>query len=117
MAILVTATVTGFVSRRVQADPREVAVLGIDAFAEWPGIFANYTEAGELESGLPSRRLDARGRQERGFPEGGSAWLVEIPGRRPSGNRVILHASAERPWEGKGAIPLVSLSPLEHARG
>ncbi|WP_396643319.1 hypothetical protein [Microbacterium sp.] len=53
VAILVTATVTGFVSRRVQADPREVAVLGIDAFAEWPGIFANYTEAGELESGLP----------------------------------------------------------------
>ncbi len=50
LAILVTATVTGFVSRRVQADPREIAVLGVDPFAEWPGIFANYTESGVRES-------------------------------------------------------------------
>lgn len=53
VAILVTATVTGFVSRRIQADPREVAVLGVDAFAEWPGIFANYTDDGEMEAGVP----------------------------------------------------------------
>jgi hypothetical protein len=53
VAILVTATVTGFVSRRIQADPREVAVLGVDAFAEWPGIFGSYTEEGEREPGVP----------------------------------------------------------------
>lgn len=53
VAVLVTATVTGFVSRRVQADPREIAVLGVDAFAEWPGIFGRYTDDGEREPGLP----------------------------------------------------------------
>lgn len=52
-AILVTATVTGFVSRRIQADPREIAVLGVDAFAEWPEFFGNFTEDGEREPGLP----------------------------------------------------------------
>jgi hypothetical protein len=53
VAILVTATVTGFVSRRIQADPREIAVLGVDAFAEWPGMFGSYTEDGEREPGVP----------------------------------------------------------------
>ncbi len=60
VAILVTATVTGFVSRRIQADPREIAVLGVDPFAEWPGIFANYTENGA--------------REPTDVPEGGAAF-------------------------------------------
>lgn len=53
VGILVTATVTGFVSRRIQADPREIAVLGADAFGEWPGIFSSYTDNGEREEGVP----------------------------------------------------------------
>lgn len=53
VAILVTATVTGFVSRRIQADPLEIAVLRADSFAKWPGIFANYTEDGEQTTGTP----------------------------------------------------------------
>lgn len=62
VAILVTATVTGFVSRRIQADPREVAVLGVDAFAEWPGAFSNYYVAQD-------------GSEERSdVPEGGKAF-------------------------------------------
>lgn len=52
IAVLVTATVTGFVSRRIQADPREIAVLGVDAFAEWPGLFASFSEDGEREPGV-----------------------------------------------------------------
>lgn len=59
VAILVTATVTGFVSRRVQADPREVAVLGVNALAQWPEIFGVYNDDGE---------------REQGFPEGGAAF-------------------------------------------
>lgn len=50
VAVLMTATVTGFVSRRIQADPREVAVLGIDPFAEWPGLFLDFTNDGVRES-------------------------------------------------------------------
>jgi hypothetical protein len=42
VAVLITAIVTGVVSRRVQADPREVGVLGIDPFAELPEIFAGW---------------------------------------------------------------------------
>ncbi|WP_409047499.1 hypothetical protein AB2L57_15370 [Microbacterium sp. HA-8] len=42
IAVLITAIVTGVVSRRVQADPREVGVLGIDTFAELPEIFAGW---------------------------------------------------------------------------
>jgi len=60
IAVLVTATVTGLVSRRIQADPREIAVLGVDTFAEWPGIFANYTENGT--------------REPADVPEGGAAF-------------------------------------------
>jgi len=53
VAVLVTATVTGFVSRRIQADPREIAVLGVDPYAVWPGIFAAYAEDGEQQPGVP----------------------------------------------------------------
>ena len=53
VAVLVTATVTGFVSRRIQADPREIAVLGVDPYAVWPSFFGNYTDDGEREPGLP----------------------------------------------------------------
>ena len=53
VAVLVTATVTGFVSRRIQADPREIAVLGVDPYSEWPSFFGNYTDDGEREPGLP----------------------------------------------------------------
>ena len=40
IATVAAAAVAGAVTRRVQADPREVAVLGVDDFATWPGIFA-----------------------------------------------------------------------------
>ena len=53
VAILVTATVTGFVSRRIQADPLEIAVLGVDGFAEWPDLFGTYSEDGERQPGAP----------------------------------------------------------------
>ncbi len=41
-AVVVTAIVTGLVSRRVQADPREVAVLGIDPSATIPEMFRGW---------------------------------------------------------------------------
>ena len=40
VATVAAAAITGAVTRRVQADPREVAVLRVDDFATWPGIFA-----------------------------------------------------------------------------
>lgn len=41
-AVVVTATVTGVISRRMQADPREVAILGVDPAATVPQIFGNW---------------------------------------------------------------------------
>lgn len=57
VAVLITATVTGFVSRRIQADPREIAVLGVDSFAEWPELFGAYSEDGERQQGIPEGAL------------------------------------------------------------
>jgi hypothetical protein len=41
-AVVLTAAVTGVVSRRVQADPREVGVLSVDPYASIPEMFGNW---------------------------------------------------------------------------
>lgn len=46
-AVVVTATITGLVSQRVQADTRQVAVLSADAFAVLPEVFQRWQCGGE----------------------------------------------------------------------
>jgi hypothetical protein len=48
VTVIATATVTAFISHRVQADPREVAVLAADPSGEWPGIYGERPEGGEM---------------------------------------------------------------------
>ncbi|MGE5754896.1 MAG: hypothetical protein ACM35G_04145, partial [Planctomycetaceae bacterium] len=64
---------------------------------------------------LPRRALDGRQRVAHGFAESGPAWELVLP--HPRRGRLILHARLERPWGGRGRIPLLVLPERYQARG
>ncbi len=71
-----------------------------------------------VESGAPdvtALSLDDARRPGLGFPAGGTAWSLELPG--PTRGPIVLRARLDRPWTGSGSIPLLILPGRFHARG
>ena len=79
VAVVASTAITSVVARRVQADPREVAVLGVDSFATWPGIFAGSQELASGPNGPVQRDAFAAFHGMAAYSVGGG-WLAGVPG-------------------------------------
>ena len=66
---------------------------------------------------LAVRPIETRGSSALafGFPETGRAWELRLP--HPRRGLVSIRAWLERPWNGRGDIPLLALPERFHARG
>jgi hypothetical protein len=99
----------------VQAGEDAIAsiALGTSAPREDPQSWHFEEELSGLE--LTERRLDARRQSELGFPAEGRAWELLLP--HPRRGRVMVRARVERPWTGRGTLPLLILPERFHTRG
>jgi hypothetical protein len=64
---------------------------------------------------LTRRPLDTRRRAALGFSETGPAWEIVLP--QPERGRLTIDVRLERPWNGRGGIPLLALPERFQTRG
>ncbi|MEO6810258.1 MAG: hypothetical protein ABI353_14175 [Isosphaeraceae bacterium] len=97
---------------RPEGDERTLAVLASEDVGDDP----EWRIVGD-DSGPPisSQPLDTARRAALGFPAKGSAWELSLS--RPIRGKLVLHARIERPWPGRGTIPLIALPESFRARG
>jgi hypothetical protein len=99
----------------VQAGEDTLATLPLAASADGPDVAAWHFEDEATGLELQQRPIDPGRQAALGLPTAARAWELVLP--HPRRGRIAIQARLERPWAGRGAMPLLVLPERFHTRG